>query len=149
MVKTGNLVNSIQTPAGGLLITLDSAGVFLTILVSVSVITTAIIKLISQFNHLNYSIKDLNDELEKHTLAEGHERLILRVNQLETLDKRLDLHIQDYINRKDTVQMLLGQLNEKIDHRSQRLHNSVRDVEKFLLREGRYKTRDGQEDNLE
>lgn len=145
-MKTNSLISSTQTPNNGVFISIDSIGVFLTIMVSVSILVTVGIKLISKFNHLNYSIKDLQDEIDKHSQSEGHERLIARVQQLENLDKRLDLHIQDYINRKDTVQMLLGQLNEKIDHKSLRLHTSVRDIEKFLLREGSFKIRDSSED---
>lgn len=145
-MKINSLISSTQTPNNGVFLSVDSIGVFLTMLVSVSILTTVAIRLISKFNHLNYSIKDLQDELDKHSESEGHERLITRVRQLENLDKRLDLHIQDYINRKDTVQMLLGQLNEKIDHKSLRLHTSVRDIEKFLLREGSFKIRDNSED---
>lgn len=45
--------------------------------------------------------------------------------------------------------MLLGQLNEKIDHKSLQLHTSVINIEKFLLREGSFKIRDSSEDALE
>ncbi|WP_017317117.1 hypothetical protein [Mastigocladopsis repens] len=130
----------------GVTLTLESTGVILGILVSASVLAAAVIKIITSFNNLANTLKELDEDLIKHIASEGHEKLIARLHQIEALDKKLDLHIQDYVNRKDTVQMVLGQLNEKIDHKFNRLYNSMRDVEGYLQREGGFRIRQYHED---
>lgn len=130
----GVAIATPTTPAtpSGIFLTLESTGVFLGILVSASVLATVAIQLISKFNNIANSIKDVREDLATHVAAEGHERLIERVSRIEQLDKKLDLHIQDYVNRKDTTSMLLGQLNEKIDHKFSRLHSEIKDVQRWL-----------------
>lgn len=48
------------------------------------------------------------------------------------LEKKLDIHIENYINRQEMVNMLTSQLDQKVDHRFGRCYGSIRDIEKFL-----------------
>lgn len=120
----------------GIVLTLESTSALLGILVSASLLIAATIRVANRFNALDTSIENLKEDLEEHIKAEGHERLLKRVDeqstQLQSLDKKLDLHLQDCTNRRDTTQMLLGQLNEKIDHKVNRLLSSLKDIEQQL-----------------
>lgn len=55
--------------------------------------------------------------------------LILRHKDI---DKRLDIHLQDYSNRAEMVNYMINGMNEKIDHKFNRLYSSMRDMEKYL-----------------
>lgn len=48
------------------------------------------------------------------------------------LEKRFDIHLENYINRQEMVNMVTSQLDQKIDHRFNRSYGSIRDLEKFL-----------------
>lgn len=126
----------------GIVLTLESTSALLGILVSASLLIAATIRVVSRFNSLDTSIENLKEDLAEHIKAEGHERLVKRVGeqatQLQSLDKKLDLHLQDCTNRRDTTQMLLGQLNEKIDHKVNRLLNSLKDIEQEFNRKETY-----------
>ena len=44
------------------------------------------------------------------------------------IDKRLDIHLQDYSNRAEIVNYMINGLDEKIDHKFTRLYSSMRDI---------------------
>jgi replicative DNA helicase len=48
------------------------------------------------------------------------------------LEKRFEIHLENYILRQEAVNMLTSQLNEKIDHKHSRTYASLRDIEKYL-----------------
>lgn len=123
----------------GIIITLQSASIFLGIIISLSVIAGMFIRLITQFNNLTNAIKDLEKDLLRH--ATSREKIDIRLSQIEAIDRKIDLHIQDYIVRKESVQMHFAQINEKIESRTNQLENSIKRVESFLQREGNYKKR--------
>ncbi len=117
-------------------VTLESVGVFTGILVSISVLATLAIKLVSNLNSISSSITQIKEDLKEH--ANNAEKI-------RDLDKRLDLHIQDYINRKDTVTLLIAQVSQTVDHRTNRLYTSMKDIENFLQKQGNFKIREFQD----
>ncbi|MCC5639043.1 hypothetical protein LC593_25070 [Nostoc sp. CHAB 5844] len=99
----------------------------------------ATVKVISRFNSIANEIRDLKEDINKlatidETIKGIHKDVLL-------LDKRFDIHMRDYENRKETVQMVLGQLNEKIDHKSERFEGEIKDIERYLEKREDYKIR--------
>ncbi|MEA5506177.1 hypothetical protein VB735_24280 [Halotia wernerae UHCC 0503] len=54
-------------------------------------------------------------------------------------------HPQLGLNRKDVIQMLLGQLDQKINHKFKRLLFYTRDVQRFLQRDTSFQIREYEE----
>lgn len=122
----------------GVMITLESTGIFLGILVSVSVLAGLGIKIVTSINQISLSIKQIKEDLKEH--ADN-------AKKIEQLDRKLDLHLQEYVNRKDVVQMIFGQINEKTDHKFKKLLFYVRDIQSFLQRDSDFKIREYYEYN--
>jgi hypothetical protein len=120
----------------GVTLTIESTGVFLGILVSVSALAGVATRIISNMNNISASINQIELSLKKH--AEESEKI-------RYLEKTLDLHLQEYVNRKDVIQMLLGQLDQKIDHKFKRLLFYTRDVQRFLQRDTTFSMREYEE----
>jgi hypothetical protein len=120
----------------GVTLTIESTGVFLGILVSVSALAGVATRIISNMNNISTSINQIELSLKKH--AEESEKI-------RYLEKTLDLHLQEYVNRKDVIQMLLGQLDQKIDHKFKRLLFYTRDVQRFLQRDTTFSMREYEE----
>ncbi|BBD68653.1 hypothetical protein NIES4072_40250 [Nostoc commune NIES-4072] len=87
-------------------------------------------------NNISASISQIKEDLKEH--ADNAEKI-------RELDHRLDLHIQDYINRKDTVTLLIAQVSQTVDHRTNRLYTSMKDIENFLQTQGTFKIREFQD----
>ncbi|MEH2434976.1 MAG: hypothetical protein V7K25_12105 [Nostoc sp.] len=117
--------NSVSSPA--ITISLESVGIFTGILVSISVLGTLAVKLVSNLNNISASITQIKEDLKEH--ADNAEKI-------RDLDHKLDLHIQDYINRKDTVTLLIAQVTQTLEHRTNRLYTSMKDIENFLQMQG-------------
>ncbi|MEH1971117.1 hypothetical protein [Nostoc sp.] len=120
----------------GITLTLETTGIFLGILVSASLLAGVAINVISKMNRISSSITQIEEALKGYA---GN------AEKIRDLDKRFDLHIQEYINRKDVVQMVLGQLDQKINHKFRRLLFYTRDVQQFLQRDTAFKIREYEE----
>ncbi|MBW4480840.1 MAG: hypothetical protein KME54_29405 [Tolypothrix brevis GSE-NOS-MK-07-07A] len=127
-------VTSQQEPA--FIVTLQSTSVILGIVVSGSILLGLGIKLVSNVNKISLSISQIQKDLNE--LSQESEK----VSQLE---RRVDLHLQDYLNRKDVTQMLLGQLDEKINHKFKRLLFYTREMQRFLQRDTAFQIREYEE----
>lgn len=57
------------------------------------------------------------------------------------LQKRLDLHLQSYADRRDHDLYIVNDLNNKIDHRFNRLREHQKDIERYLEKNGNFRTR--------
>jgi septal ring factor EnvC (AmiA/AmiB activator) len=130
-------------PQPTITISLESTGIFLGVLVSLTVLLGLLIKTVSSFNKIASDIHDLRDDIKNHSTSEGHEKLVQQVRILQTkcnsYENTLALHLQNFENRKEAVQFLFGQINEKIDNRSERielevkeLKNEVKEIQGFL-----------------
>lgn len=61
-------------------------------------------------------------------------------NYLE-LQRRLDLHIQSYIDRHEHDVYIVNGLSSKIDHKFERLREHQKDIEKFLEKNNNFRVR--------
>ncbi|MDZ8240153.1 MAG: hypothetical protein RMZ69_23890 [Nostoc sp. ChiQUE01a] len=137
MTTTSSTI-AANTPANtpGITLTLESTGVFLGILVSVSALAGVAIRIISKMNSISASISQIEIALKEQSA---------NAEKIRQLEKAFDLHTQEYVNRKDVVQMLLGQLDQKINHKFKRLLFYTRDVQRFLQKDTNFKMREYEE----
>jgi gas vesicle protein len=112
------------------------------------------IKMISKFNTITNDIRDLREDLNSHASVISDVKLLQK--DALALDKKFDIHLSSYANRNDVVQMVLGQINEKIDHKWERVEGmikevreetkdvekEVKDVQKYLQKQGQFTIRD-------
>ena len=130
---------------------IEAIGVVFGILASVTVLLGVLVNFTNKINHLESKVQYLQQELIEHSNLEGHRIIVERLNnnnnELYKLEKQLDIHLQDYINRKDLVQYMLGQLDEKVNHKFSRLYTSMKDMEKFLQKSNNFRIREYSEDD--
>lgn len=137
---------SPQNPSG-VVVTLEGTSLFLTILVSTSILLGAGIKLISKFNIITSSLRDLREDLNTH------EQLIQQIKVIQKdvcgLDKRFDIHLQDYVNYKDATLLAINGNKERIEHKGERLENyyeelkgEIKELQGFLHKRHDFRIRD-------
>ncbi|MDZ7966865.1 MAG: hypothetical protein RM368_18115 [Nostoc sp. DedSLP03] len=135
-MSTRTVVAVTPSNPPGITLTLESTGIFLGILVSASVLGGIAVTVISKMNRISNSITQIEKTLEEQAR---------NAEKIREIDRTLALHIQEYVNRKDVIQMLLGQLNEKIDHKFKRVLFYTRDIQRFLQRDTDFKIREYEE----
>lgn len=52
--------------------------------------------------------------------------------EINRLRNSLDIHLATYENKQEMIEYRLGGLNEKIEHKFQRLHANQKDIQGFL-----------------
>ncbi|MEH2073375.1 MAG: hypothetical protein V7K57_03110 [Nostoc sp.] len=134
MNTTQSTIATTSSPV--ITITLESVGVFTGILVSLSVLGTLAVKLVNNLNNISISITQIKEDLKEH--ADNAEKI-------RELNHKFDLHVQDYINRKDTITLLIAQVTQTVEHRTNRLYTSMKDMENFLQMQGTFKIREFQD----
>jgi uncharacterized Ntn-hydrolase superfamily protein len=97
---------------------------------------TLAVNVISKINRISISITQIEEALKVHAS---------NAKKISDLERRFDLHEQEYVNRKDVIQILLGQLHEKIDHKFKRSLFYTRDIQRFLQRSTEYQIREYEE----
>jgi hypothetical protein len=141
----------LQSPS--FTITLESTGIFLGILVSFSLLAGILVKVISNFNSLNAEIRDLKEDLNSHSNMEGHDKLLPRVKEIEdkfqSLDKRFDVHLQDYSGYKDIALLAINGNKELIIHKwirteeeFQKTNSDVKELQRYLQQRGDFRIRE-------
>jgi hypothetical protein len=139
-MKTSNSIVAVNpSNSPGITLTLESTGIFLGILVSASALGTLAVSVISKMNRISTSIAQIEETLKTHAS---------NTQKISELERRFDLHEQEYVNRKDVLQMILGQINEKIDHKFKRSLFYTRDVQRFLQRTTEYQMREYEEHTI-
>lgn len=127
-------------------LSLEAVGILLGILVSTTIFLSLLIQYTNRINRLESSVQYLKQELLEHSNLDGHKILIEKLSHsaenMNRVEKALDLHIQDYINRKEFVEFIVNQLDEKINHKFGRLYSSMKDIEKFLQKGGDFRVRE-------
>lgn len=125
---------------------LEAIGIFLGILVSLTILLGVLIQYANKLSSLDHRLHFLQQELLEHSNSDGHkvfvDKLENATQNVYRVEKSLDLHIQDYVNRKDFIQFMLGQLDQKVDHKFERLHNAIKETEKFLQKTVGFKARE-------
>lgn len=127
-------VTPSSTP--GITVTLETTGIFLGILVSASLLAGVAINVISKMNRISSSITQIEEALKGYAS---------NAEKIRELDKKFDLHIQEYVNRKDVVQMVMGQLDQKINHKFKRLLFYTRDIQRYMQKSSDFKMREYEE----
>jgi len=138
-----------QAPPRGIVLNLESTATLLGVLVSACALAAIVIRIVTQFNNIANTLKEIEEDLVKHVASEGHEKLEPRLKKLDELDKKLDLHIQDMMSRKEVVNMLANQLDQKINHNFSALAHSMKDVESYLNKQGNFRIRQYHDENSE
>jgi uncharacterized Ntn-hydrolase superfamily protein len=100
------------------------------------VLGTLAVNVISKMNKISISIEQIEEALKVHAT---------NAEKIRELERRFELHEQEYINRKDVIQMILGQINEKIDHKFKRNLFYTREIQKFLQRDTDFQIREYEE----
>lgn len=125
---------------------LEAVGVLLGGLVSITILLGLLIQFVDKINRLESKVKYLHTELIEHSSVEGHkqhaEQALRTADNINRVERALELHLQDYTNRKESVQFLLGQLDEKIAHKFSRVASSIDHVQKYLEEDGTFKIRE-------
>ncbi|MFN6484537.1 MULTISPECIES: hypothetical protein [unclassified Nostoc] len=129
--KSVGVTNNNQSTV---VLSLDSISVFLAILVALTGLATFFWKVVSNFNKIASDIRDIREDLSTHVNAEGHTGSLQHVRILQkevaVIDKQFAVHQENYINRIATVNMLVAQLDEKINNRSERSEKMIEEVER-------------------
>lgn len=127
-------------------LTLEAVAIILGVLVSLTVLLGLLVNFTNKIHFLEIKLQHLQQELIEHSNLEGHRTISDKLNDhveyVHRIEKSLDLHIQDYINRKETVHFLLGQLDEKISHKFGRAATAIAQVQNYLEKDSTFKIRD-------
>ncbi len=122
--NTRLIIAANPPPQGGLVVTLEGTNLVLAILISSLGLLVGFARIVSKFNSITNDIRDLREDLNSHANVEGHTKLLEQVKLLQKdlsgIDKRFDIHLQDYVNHKDAALLALNGNDEKIEHKWQR-----------------------------
>ena len=136
-----SVASSSNTPnPRGMVVTLESVEIVLAIIVSLSILAGIAIRIISKINTISLSIIQIEETLKEQTLD---------AKKLQKLEHNVDLHIQAYLNKNDVTQMLLGQLDQKINHKFKRLLFYTRDIQRYLAKDTCFIIREYEENTEE
>lgn len=127
----------IQNNQPTITLTLESTGIFLGALVSFSILVAGFTRIVTNFNLINLSIKELREDINANTQA------LTQLNVLHSevikLDKKFDLHQQDYINYKDTNLVHINGVEKQIGHNWSKTEKAlaeqkaeIKDIQGFL-----------------
>lgn len=134
-------------------VSLEGTSLFLTIMVSASILLGIGLKLISNFHHITSELRDLREDLNTHSNTEGHLKILEQVGELQDklidFDKRFAVHAQDYVNYKDSELLRFNGTREAIAHKWQRTEHeldairaSVKELQHFLQKRDEFKIRE-------
>ncbi|MEH2053397.1 hypothetical protein [Nostoc sp.] len=98
------------------------------------------ISIISKINKISFTVDGIQEALKLHAS---------NTEKIKDLDKRLDIHLQDYVNYKDGNLLSHNGLEERINHKWQRsegefnaIKASIKDLQGFLVRTSDFKNRE-------
>ena len=107
-------------PQSGFVVSLEGTNLILTIILSLAGLFAIIIKSVSKFNEISSKIRDIQEDLNSHSTSEGHAQLLQQVKLLQTsliaIDKKIDLHLLDYIHYKESTLLHIHGVDEKVKH---------------------------------
>jgi hypothetical protein len=82
-------------------------------------------------------------QVERHIYDEIDKLKDSIIARISVNENKFDIHIQDYVNRKETVQYLLGSLDQKIEHKFGRLYGDFKEMQRFLEKHFYFRIRGG------
>ncbi|MHC5718826.1 MAG: hypothetical protein ACYTX0_43870, partial [Nostoc sp.] len=120
--------------------TLQDTGVFVGVIASLVMLSGVAISIISKINKISFTVDGIQEVLKLHAS---------NAEKIKELDKRFDIHLQDYVNYKDANLLSHNGLEEKIDHKWQRsetefnaIKTSIKELQGFLVRTNDFKMRE-------
>ncbi|MEH1765803.1 MAG: hypothetical protein V7K76_26020 [Nostoc sp.] len=120
--------------------TLQDTGVFIGIIASLIMLSGVAVNIISKINKISFTVDGIQEDLKMHAS---------NAEKIKDLDKRLDIHLQDYVNYKDGNLLSHNGLEERINHKWQRsegefnaIKASIKDLQGFLVRTSDFKNRE-------
>ena len=119
---------------------LQDAGVFVGIIGSLVAVFVVAIKIISKINKISFTVDGIQEALKLQAA---------NAEKIKELDKRFDIHLQDYVNYKDANLLSHNGLEELIAHKWQRSETefntikvSIKELQGFLIRTNDFKMRE-------
>ncbi|MHC5720260.1 MAG: hypothetical protein ACYTX0_51575, partial [Nostoc sp.] len=95
----------------------------------------------------NINAKIANLEAKDFILIENFKDSL--IDRLITIDRKVDIHLQDYVNHKDASLLQGNQLNEKINHtwnKTEKLFHEqktdIKEIQGFLQKQQNFKIRE-------
>lgn len=139
MINTKSEI-AVTNSSPGVTLTLENTGTFFGIIVSVSILSGVAISIITKMNRISFSVDEIQESLKE--LASNAEKI-------KDIDKRLDIHLQDYVNYKDANLLSHNGLEEQIKHKWERsegefngIKGSIKELQGFLHRHNDFKIRE-------
>ncbi|OYD90603.1 hypothetical protein CDG76_30735 [Nostoc sp. 'Peltigera membranacea cyanobiont' 210A] len=120
--------------------TLQDTGVFIGVIGSLVMLSGVAISIISKINKISFTVDGIQDALKLHAT---------NAEKIKDLDKRLDIHLQDYVNYKDANLLSHNGLGNLIEHKWERseeefdaIKGSIKELQGFLHRNNDFKIRE-------
>lgn len=98
----------------------------------------AVIALIITIVGAVYSVAQIEARIYKN-IDEINDRLSDRIN---TLERRVDVHLQDYVNGKEMNSYMVNGLDQKLDHKFNRLYGAQKDIQGYLKKKFEFHPRE-------
>ncbi|MEH1993818.1 hypothetical protein [Nostoc sp.] len=138
MINTKSEIAVTSSPSAQF--TLQDTGISIGIIASLVMLSGVAISLISKINKISFTVDGIQETLKLHAS---------NAEKIKDLDKRLDIHLQDYVNYKDANLLSHNGLDELIQHKWQRSENefnaikqSIKELQGFLNRTNDFKVRE-------
>ena len=120
--------------------TLQDAGILVGIFGSLVMLFGVAFSVISKINKISFTVDGIEETLKLHAS---------NAEKIKDLDKRFDVHLQDYVNYKDANLLSHNGLDERIEHKWQRsegefnaIKGSIKELQGFLHRTNDFKIRE-------
>ncbi|MHC5768721.1 MAG: hypothetical protein ACYTXI_24480 [Nostoc sp.] len=138
-----NVTNSViavssSSPTPGF--TLQDTQVSIGIIASLVLLSGVAVSVVSKINKISFTVDVIQETLKLHAS---------NAEKIKDLDKRLDIHIQDYVNYKDANLLSHNGFQEMIDHKWQRsegefnaIKQNIKELQGFLTRTNDFKMRE-------
>ncbi|MDQ3018256.1 MAG: hypothetical protein M3Q64_00060 [bacterium] len=139
-MTTNQSTIAVTSPTPGVTLTLEATGIFLGILVSISLLAGVAINVISKMNRISFSINEIQEVLKSYAS---------NTEKIKDLEKRFEVHLQDYVNYKDGMLLDRNGLRERIDHKWERTEDefkvvkvNIKELQGFLQKRDEFKIRE-------
>ena len=130
-------VTSSNTTPG---FTLQDTQISIGIIASLVALSCVAVSIVSKINKISFTVDGIQETLKLHAS---------NAEKIKDLDKRLDIHLQDYVNYKDANLLSHNGLDELIQHKWQRsegefnaIKQSIKELQGFLNRTNDFKVRE-------
>ncbi|MEH2415416.1 hypothetical protein [Nostoc sp.] len=129
-----------SSPSPRIDFSLQDAGISFGIVGSLAMLFGIAINITSKINKISFTVDGIQEALKLHAT---------NAEKIKELDKRFDIHLQDYVNYKDANLLSHNGLGERIDHKWDRsesefnaMKTNIKDLQSFLHRTNDFKIRE-------